>query len=53
MTDTEKLLFKLTPQEKASFSYLYKWANEEMNIYGEVIAINCRSLTCQASGITR
>ena len=37
MTDTEKLLFKLTPQAKGSFYCLYKWANEEINVYGEVI----------------
>jgi len=37
MVDTKKRLFKLTPQTKDSFYYLYKWANEEMNVYGEVI----------------
>ena len=37
MPDTEKPLFKLTPQAKGSFYCLYKWANEEINVYGEVI----------------
>ena len=36
MPDTEKPLFRLTPQAKGSFYCLYKWANEEINVYGEM-----------------
>ena len=43
MPDTEKPLFKLTPQAKGSFYYLYKWANEDINVYGEVMAWSRRA----------